>query len=50
MALEGAVQREQEYAIVKEYREQASMLEARCMGQKNPDAGVCIGILQWYFI
>ena len=32
MALEGAVQSEQEYAIVKEYREQASMLEARCTG------------------
>ena len=27
MALEGAVQSEQEYAIVKEYREQASMLD-----------------------
>ena len=27
MALEGAVQSEQEYAIVKEYREQASMME-----------------------
>ena len=27
MALEGAVQLEQEYAIVKEYREQASMLD-----------------------
>ena len=36
MALEGAVQSEQEYAIVKEYREQASMMEVWCRGQKIP--------------